>query len=119
MKSHIELAKVSDSFVTDKVWKRVVIDREELIDAVRDNNVQGLVYDVLRKEYGHYSVYRSLVNDITSTIMECIAVMLQKGVNNNLIYVLDDTTVGKAEEAYQTQKKALGCLAYWQGEMRS
>ena len=116
MKSRIQVSDMSD-FPTDKQWERVILDTEELFEAVRVNSVRQLVREVLQTKYWSDPNFHKLIDDVTTTTMMALAETLKKTIQWPALCVLivGDSPIWTAEGDKTTNPQSPTNAVYWRG----
>ena len=103
----------------DRQWRKVILDFQELVTALKRDTVSELIGNVLRKEYGEWNVFSYLVFEIKRTAMLCVADALENGLpykGGRLAVVFHHDFYEKLEISMKYPVKEFPGTNYWTGE---
>lgn len=107
----------SDQFVNDKQWVRVELDGEEFYRSLLEDGVRHFIREVLRPRYGTSPLFHSVVDDVTHSVLSLVSARLRQACTHvDIVTLLDETALRKAEKQLEESQRANASLAYYKGE---
>lgn len=71
-KSRIETCPTGNIMATDEEWFKITFDKEEFLEALKNNRVETLVRNVLFPKYCEYRCFDILVADTVKSLMKSV-----------------------------------------------
>ena len=57
----------------DRQWRKVILDFQELVNALKRDAVSELIGDVLKNEYGEWKMFSFIVFEMNRSVMKMVA----------------------------------------------
>jgi len=115
MKSRVELAKADTK--EGFIFKRIVLDFDELKEAIKGECVRHVIEYILEHDFGHRESFSFLVDKCTKSVLSSIVYMLEKGNSDklNLNVLIDKNILSRVDKVLDkvvNEEKTY----YWIGE---